>query len=164
MACDAFARMLRATWAATALAVLALTAGASQPAQASCAAFSTAGAVAGAEVLFVGVATANREHAAYTKFRVEEVWKGPDLATRVWVQGGQDQGPWPLNNLVGVASSTDVRFKVGERYLVAADDETFKTHACSATQLFEPSLRQYAPASIRGPTPEGLPGADAPPS
>ncbi len=157
-------RLLRSASTVIAVAVLALTTGLSLPTHASCAAFSPAVAVAGAEVLFVGFATANRERGAYTKFSVEEVWKGPNLAPTVWVQGGQDQGPWPLNNFIAVASGNDVRFEVGERYLVAADAQTFRTHDCTAPQPFEPSLRQYAPVSIRGPTGEGLSGASAPPS
>ncbi len=136
----------------------------SPPAQASCAPFTIGEALARAEVLFVGVATANREHGSYTKFRVEEVWKGPDLAPGVWVQGGQDQGPWPFNNFAGVSSSNDIRFDVGERYLVATNAETFTTSVCSGTRGFEPSLREYAPSSVRGPTRGGLSGADAPPS
>ncbi len=155
---------LRSTATLIAVAVLVLTTWALPSSLASCAPFSTAEAVARAEVLLVGVATANREQGAYTKFNVEEVWKGPDLAPKVWVQGGQDQPPWPFNHFIGVNSSNDVRFEVGERYLIAASAETFKTEACTATRTFDPRLREYAPSSIRGPNQQGLAGANAPPS
>lgn len=90
---------------------------------------------AGSPVVFVG--TAQEERRGFTRFAVEEVWAGPDLAGEVWVQSGQEQPPWPLSLLGEVSSSTDAEFRKGETYVVGAS-ESFVTNACIARPLAEP--------------------------
>lgn len=110
-------------------------------------------------VVFIG--TVIEERVGYGRMEVEQVWQGPDLAPQVWVQGGQDQPPWPARFLIGVAGSGDIDFSLGDRYLVASDS-SFRTNDCIAQPMTEERLAQLAPSEIREPAPDGLRGADPP--
>ena len=122
------------------------------PAAASCAEDSGAD---GSPVVFVGTAEAERR--GYTRFAVEEVWAGPDLAPEVWVLSGQEQPTWPLSLLSGVGSSTDADFVQGDRYVVGAS-RSFDTSACSIEELDAASVRPDA----REPVDDATTGADPP--
>ena len=122
------------------------------PAVASCAEGSGA---AGSPVVFVG--TAEEERRGYTRFRVDQVWAGPDLAPEVWVLSGQRQPPWPLGLVSAVGSSSDADFVPGEQYVVGAS-RSFGTGACSVSDV----AGTEAPAEVRGPAEDGTTGADPP--
>ncbi len=109
----------------------------------------------GAPVIFVGTAEADRR--GYTRFEVDEVWAGPDLAPEVWVLSGQKQAPWPLSLVTGVSSSVDAQFDHGEQYVVGAS-RSFATNACS----FDSADGVASPADAREPVEHGLTGADPP--
>jgi len=123
-----------------------------QPAVASCAAGS---GPSGAPMIFVG--TAESERRGYTRFAVEEVWAGPDLASEVWVLSGQEQPTWPLSLLFGVGSSTDADFVSGQRYVVGAS-RSFATDSCSVAEVDA----RARPAGAREPVEDGASGADPP--
>ena len=109
------------------------------PATASCAQDSGPD---GAPVIFVG--SAETERRGYTRFQVEEVWAGPDLAPEVWVLSGQKQSPWPLNLIQGVSSSTDASFVEGRRYVVGAS-ESFATNTCAISTKAKDNPAAHAP-------------------
>lgn len=132
------------------LPVLALAAG---PASASC--VEAEFAPDGQPVIFSGTVVENRT--GYTRFDVDRVWEGPDLADEVWVQGGQDQAPWPLNLVQQVESSVDAQFVVGSAYVVGAGSD-FSTQACSITE----AAGHEPPADARTPVDDGARGADVP--
>ncbi|QCX26116.1 hypothetical protein [Nocardioides jishulii] len=110
---------------------------------------------AGSPVIFSG--TAVEERGTYTKFEVERVWEGPDLAEEVWVQGGQEQESWPFSLLGQVMSSLDAEFDLGEHYVVGAADD-FSTTICSVTD----AEAHEVPADARTPVEGGAQGADVP--
>ena len=109
----------------------------------------------GSPVIFVG--TAESERRGYTRFRVDEVWAGPDLAAEVWVLSGQEQPLWPLSLVSGVSSSIDTEFEDGERYVVGATT-SFRTGACSVSGV-EGTTK---PDDPRSPVADGATGADPP--
>lgn len=106
-------------------------------------------------MIFLG--TAREERRGYTRFAVEEVWAGPDLAPEVWLLSGQEQPRWPLNLFLAVSSSADADFVDGEKYVVGAS-RSFSTSVCSTTEAgtIEP------PADVRAPVDDGSAGADPP--
>jgi len=106
-------------------------------------------------VVFVG--TAGSERRGYTRFAVEKVWAGPDLAPEVWVLSGQEQPAWPLSLFSAVGSSEDADFVSGERYIVGAS-RSFATNACSVAEV-NGSARHASP---REPVGDGASGADPP--
>lgn len=122
------------------------------PAAASCAADSGPD---GAPVVFVGIA--EQERRGYTRFTVEEVWDGPDLASEVWVLSGEEQATWPLSLFVAVSSSVDADFAPGERYVVGAT-RAFVTNACRASSIDVDASQPGA----RQPVEDGSVGADPP--
>jgi hypothetical protein len=123
-----------------------------QPAVASCAEGS---GPEGSPVIFVG--TAESERRGYTRFTVDEVLVGPDLAPEVWVLSGQEQGTWPKSMFSGVSSSVDADFTDGERYVVGAS-RSFDTGACSVTE----ADGRTRSTSARQPVDDGAVGADPP--
>ena len=125
-----------------------------QPAAASCA--EDAGPE-GSPIIFVG--TAETERGGYTRFAVDEVRVGPDLAPEVWVRSGQDQPTWPLNFLsaVGSSSSADADFTDGEQYVVGAS-RSFDTSAC----IISEADGRTTSTSAREPVDGGATGADPP--
>lgn len=112
----------------------------------------------GSPVVFVG--TAQEERRGFTRFEVEEVWAGPDLAEQVWVLSGQEQPPFPLNMFSAVASSVDAEFVDGERYVVGATAD-FSTGACSISEATA-DLDSLRPDDTRSPVDGGSTGADPP--
>jgi len=112
------------------------------PASASCAEL-PAEALLAQPVVFLG--TAAQERQGYERFAVEESWRGPRLATNVWVQTGQDQPPWPMSMLAGVGSSGDATFSTGRRYVIAASAD-FRTLPASSPQ---PTTQQRPEDCVR---------------
>ncbi|GGD11403.1 hypothetical protein [Nocardioides daphniae] len=146
--------LLRLPAALAALALLpALALAAAAPASASCA--EAESPPESRPIIFSGTAVENRT--GYTRFEVDRVWAGPDLADEVWVQGGQDQAWWPLNLVQQVESSVDTDFVVGEEYVVGAGDD-FSTNLCSVTE----AAGHEPPADARTPVDDGARGADVP--
>lgn len=127
------------TLAATA-AVLVVTAA---PATASCAAVDPAGS----PVVFVG--TALQERNGFTRLAVDEVWAGPDLASRAWVRTGQQQ----LDPDLVVMGSNDAHLEPGERYVVGATSH-FSAAGCSIVPVDEATR----PAVVRHPVVGGSSG------
>jgi hypothetical protein len=129
------------------------------PAQASCA--EDAGP-AGSEVIFVG--TPREERRGYTRFDVDEIWAGPDLAPSVWVLSGQQQPGFPWFLIQGVSGSTDADFVDvgdGQRWVVGATS-AFATSGCSVALVDEPGSTR--PGGARPPVAGGLRGVDPPAS
>lgn len=124
------------------------------PAEASCA--EDAGP-SGSEVIFLG--TAQEERRGFTRFEVDEVWAGPDLAPEVWVLSGQRQPPWPLSAFSAVSSSVDAEFETGEEYVVGTNS-AFSTGACSVSG--PDASEALRPDEPRDPTESGARGADPP--
>jgi hypothetical protein len=113
----------------------------------------------GSDVIFVG--TAREERRGYTRFEVDEVWAGPELAEQVWVLSGQEQGPFPLFLFSAVGSSNDAAFADGERYVVGATPD-FRTGACSVAEA--DAIDSLRPDLTRGPVDGAATGADPPAS
>ncbi|MEP7091371.1 MAG: hypothetical protein ABI776_14830 [Nocardioidaceae bacterium] len=109
----------------------------------------------GAPVIFVG--TADAERRGYTRFEVDEVRAGPDLAHEVWVLSGQEQPPWPLSVFSNAHSSVDADFALGDRYVVGAN-RSFATNACQVSSVDAGASRSGA----REPIEDGVGGADKP--
>ncbi len=100
----------------------------------------------GSPISFVGLALEERR--GYSKFEVTEVWAGPELARNVWVKSGQEQPPWPLYYVSGVASSVDAEFTIGKEYVVGAS-RGFDTSSCSITPAGANEIKP--PAEVRAP-------------
>lgn len=135
--------------------VLAPVVAATAPAYASCAAISPVGS----EIVFVGTAEGDRE--GFTRFSVDQVWAGPALAPEIWVQSGQDQPPWPMDWFVGVASSIDIDFEEGQRYVVGASRD-FRTTVCTSIPASADRAPALRPADPREPVAGGHTGAEPP--
>lgn len=136
---------------AASAAVVSLSAAA--PAAASCAASEFP--PGGSAVIFSGTASENAD--GYTRFDVESVWAGPDLASEVWVLGGQEQ-PSGLRGLgVQVSSSVDAEFVLGQEYVVGADAD-FRTTSCRVME----AAGVPVPDDARSPVADGSGGADRP--
>lgn len=113
------------------------------------------------QIAFVGTVTAVRD--GYARFDVDSVARGPDLAPVVWVQGGQQQPPFPISLLFGVGSSVDVDWSVGSRYAVGAYNE-FRTNECLVYQSGPATVAGVEVAKHRLPVSDGLQGANTPPT
>ncbi len=132
--------------AATAL----LAAGSTRPAAASCAApISITDALAHADIVVVGTVTATRSHDRIATVTVEETWKGA-VGTTFEVFGGPDRD--------NEATSVDRTYQVGQRYLLFASEPAahgnaaifggrYEDNSCSTTQIWDPALAQYRPAT-----------------
>ena len=85
-----------------------------------------------------------------TRFRVEEVWAGPDLAPTVWIETGQ--------RARGSDSSSDLHPEAGQRYLVGASDR-LGTNLCTAALITDDSeLAALRPSAVRTAADDGLAG------
>jgi hypothetical protein len=134
-------------------AAIAITPIGASPATASCA---EGAGPQGSAIVFTGTPTEVRR--GFTRFTVQQVWSGPQLANEVWVQSGQKQPTWPMNLLSGVSSSTDMDFAEHTAYVVGTSSD-FRTSACSAvTVVGSPTLT----GTPRIPARDGLEGADPP--
>ena len=132
----------RRTAGLTALTVAALvTLTGIEPASASCAMPPPLEeAVAAAPIAFVGTAEDVRD-GTVARFRVEEVWAGPDLV-EVTIHGGPGGG---------AVTSVDRSFEEGERYLVLpyADGAELRDNSCTSTQVWSEELAELRPADAR---------------
>jgi len=80
-----------------------------------------------------------------TRFRVEQVWVGPDLASTVWVD-------------TGGRTSSALHPEAGERYLVGAGGD-LGTSSCTAALITdEAELAALRPATVRVAVGDGLEG------
>ena len=129
------------------------------PAAASCAAEPSLSAAASRHA-FVGRVTQIRGGVA--RIAVDSVWRGPDLAPVVWVQGGQAQPPFPVSLFMSAASSVDVHWSPGQVVLVGADAPDLRTNACLTTTMAAEDLADLAPPDARPPVAGGLDGAGPP--
>jgi len=111
----------------------------------------------GSPVIFAG--SAQEERRGFTRFSINEVWAGPALAPEVWVQSGQEQARWPFSMFMGVESSTDADFIMGESYVVGAS-AGFVASVCSVEELSPSSPNR--PEQPRAPVADGAEGADPP--
>lgn len=115
---------------------------------------------ADADSLFVG--TVEETGDGFTRFQVEEVWRGPDLAPETWVQTGQEQPPWPLSLFESAASSTDADLAVGRRYVVGTYGD-FVTNSCLVAEMGNAAeFGDLKPANVREPVAQAPQGADPP--
>ena len=149
---------MRSRLAVVAFLVAVMAVGGGEMATASCAGEFRPLAQDAAQV-FVGTVTAER--LGYTQFRVEQVWRGPDLAPRVWLLSGSPQLPWPLNLLVGMSSS-DADLAAGQRYVVAMEEDSFRTNECLVSEADRALIAALAPERSREPVPSGATGARPP--
>lgn len=140
------------------LAALTLPAVMAPPAAGACATRPTpAQAMASAQIVFVGTVTAISETGQTATFTVEEIWKGPNLASQVTVYGAA-----PVASGEPVDAQT---WTVGTRYLVfpnATLNGNLVADACTATSVYESSLDALRPADAHPPLGEptsGPPGA-----
>ncbi|MBW3576686.1 MAG: hypothetical protein KY462_02905 [Actinobacteria bacterium] len=94
------------------------------------------------EIVFVGTVTdvADERRAAW--FRVEEIWRGPDLDRPV-VRGGPGDP--------GTATSVDRTWEIGQRYLVAPRraEGGLVDDRCSPTQAWRDELARARPEDAR---------------
>jgi hypothetical protein len=138
---------------------LAMTAVGVPPAYASCAQDS---GPAGSSVIFVG--SVEQQRRGFTLFSVSQVWAGPDLAPKVWIQTGQEQPPWPVSIVQVVGSSGDAELLSGHRYVVGAS-RGYRTGACSVSEFTSatgPTRTENGSMAVRDPVPDGAQGADPP--
>ncbi|MDQ3342512.1 MAG: hypothetical protein M3425_09715 [Actinomycetota bacterium] len=110
--------------------------------------------------VFVGTVTAER--LGHTQFRVEQVWRGPDLAPQVWLLSGTPQAPWPLRLVVRVGGSADVDLATGQRYVVAMEGDRFRTNDCLVSEADRTLIAALAPERTREPVSSGATGARPP--
>jgi hypothetical protein len=132
------------------------------PAAASCAppeAFPEA--IKNAPAAFVGTVTGTANRSRWATVRVEEVWKGTELAEgeEVEVRAGPKDPPGPG----GSATSVDRAYRTGTRYLFVPykrpSHAIFTDNACTRTSEFRPRLERFRPELAN--TPES-PGDRAP--
>ncbi len=115
---------------------------------------------ADADSLFIGTVLETRD--GFARFQVDEVWRGPDLASKLWVQTGQKQPPWPISLFEGGASSTDADLAVGRRYVVGTYGD-FVTNSCLVAEMGNAAdFGDLKPATVREPVATAPQGADPP--
>lgn len=108
-------------------------------------------ALAGAPIVFVGTALAVRDGTS-ARFRVEEIWSGPDLEEVVIHGAG---GP-------DAQTSVDRTWELGRRYLVLPYSESgeLRDNSCTQTQPWTEELAVHRPAAARTVTPTATAGDD----
>jgi hypothetical protein len=154
-------RTVRAALPSSLLAVVAallLPAVLAGPAAAACAGrLSPAEAMTSAQIVFVGRVSATSGTGQTATFTVEEIWKGPNLASQVTVYGA---APVSSGEPVDVLTWT-----VGTRYLVfpsATLNGNLVADACTATEVYQPAFDALRPSDAHPPLGEptsGPPGA-----
>jgi hypothetical protein len=112
------------------------------PARASCAApLSVRKAIKQAPSVFVATVVDVTNGKRWATVDVEEVWKGPELASEVDIRAGPKDPPGP----VSAASSVDRTFDRGARYLFIpykGYGSVFYDNACTRTARFGPAHGQ----------------------
>lgn len=96
-------------------------------------------------IIFVGTPT---EFAGgYSLVTVEEIWRGPDLPSQVWLLTGQKHAD--------VASSTDAHLDRGTSYVIGASKD-LTTNACSIAELSDTErVGDLRPENPRQPVSDG---------
>ena len=103
--------------------------------------------LAEAPIAFVGTVTGVRNADRVARFRVEEIWKGPELPAETVVAGTTEPEAPPGAPVA--ATSVDRTWSVGVRYLVMprlADAGELIDDACSATQEWREEFAASRPA------------------
>lgn len=118
--------------------------------------------VEAATAVFKGQVTGLRDDGVTARFRVEEVWKGPDLPAEVVVHGGPEQsGPFGTTTV----TSVDRSWTAGATYLVfpRIEGSDLRDDSCSPTREWSAELAAARPADAHAPTgtAAGDPGADS---
>ena len=97
-------------------------------------------------VVFVGTVTATTHENRIALVHVESVWRGPDLPLVVEVRGSS-VALTPVPPGMGVASSEDHYYQVGQRYIVAPSNDTppLNDGACSWTRPYSAEIAALVP-------------------
>jgi hypothetical protein len=100
--------------------------------------------LAQADVVFVGTVTHVDQTGRLATVQVEEIWRGPELASVVEVRGAVDGAAF---------TSVDRRFEQSMRYLFAPmiDGNLLVDDACSPTQPYGVETTAYRPTNVREP-------------
>lgn len=118
-------------------------------------------ALAGAEIVFVGTVSDVQHDGRLAGFVVDEVWKG-EVAAKVLVSGGPSPADLEATDFgETIVTSVDRNFERGERYLVVpfgVEEGVYMDNACSVTQIYDPGLDDFRPASAHAPVEAGSDG------
>lgn len=149
-------------WSTLGALVLAILVLSGPPAGASCGPLvSIEEAIQDAPFVFVGTVVGLEHDGRLATFSVEEVWRG-DINSRVVVSGGPT--PSDLEGLgfgESVVTSVDRHFGQGVKYLVVSysvEDGVYMDNACSATEVYGPSVEDLRPATAHPPIDVGSDG------
>lgn len=99
-----------------------------------------------ADIVFVGTVAGAANENRLATVSVEEVWKGPNLARIVTVDGGPGGG--------AVASSVDRSYVVGAKYLFVlsgSDQPGLRDNVCTSTTEWFDGLAVLRPIDARAP-------------
>jgi hypothetical protein len=140
--------------------VIALSLATPVPAIASCGVDPTLNkGIPGTAIAFVGTVTSVGNRGRIATVRVDEVWRGGDVAAVVEVVGTAADGP-------GVITSVDRSYEVGRQYLfvpVSGTGEHFDDNSCTATQPYSASLAAFRPTTVSAPRAVSSRGASSSP-
>jgi hypothetical protein len=104
-----------------------------------------------AALVFVGtvLSTSDDDRMAYV--RVESIWKGPEVAEFVRVNGSPVSG--------AAATSVDRHYQAGTRYLfiLYSADQPLQDNDCTGTQPYTSALAALKPSDARPPITVGYP-------
>ena len=120
-------------------------------------------AIEEAASVFVGTVVATTNAGRWVTVRVEEVWKGDDIAAEVEIQAGPEDPPGDATAI----SSLDRRYRAGTTYLFfpwQRRGEIFFDNACTQTSVFRPSLERFRPAGATASSPSPSPTPEESPS
>lgn len=117
--------------------------------------------IADATSVFAGRVVDLRSRGTVAAVRVDEVWKGPDVAPVVGVRGGQEQPGGLAGLFTAVSSSNDYEFVAGRGYLFVLDG-SFRVGQCGGVMPLAAGQSALRPTLVRGPADEGLQGVPLP--
>lgn len=109
---------------------------------------------ASSPIAFVG--TVSEVRGTRAQINVEAVWRGPDVAPVVWVQGGMEDSPL---SFMGASTSVDMQWELGRRYLIGAQEADLRTDNCSSVLLEAGDAAAIASGDTRPPVAGGVGGA-----
>ncbi|MBI2781595.1 MAG: hypothetical protein HYX55_07355 [Chloroflexi bacterium] len=101
-------------------------------------------AFSSADIVFVGTVTGTSNRDTWANVAVEEIWKGPDQARSIVIQGG------PAGN---AATSVDREFKVGAKYLFFpyVSEGALHDNNCTPTMPWTDDLLKLRPVDAHAP-------------
>lgn len=113
------------------------------PVAASCVGPTMPDAIAVTDSVFVGTVTGLSLDGRTATIAVEEIWRGPDLASSVLVRGGPDAN--------GGITSVDLIWQAGAKYLVFASivNGGLETNACTNTAVWTDEFSAQRPSDAR---------------